>query len=47
MNSPLLFSVGVALLTTAAATLWAKLVAADMVGLPDVDPTERRDIRTW
>ena len=47
MNSPLLFSVAVTLLTTGAAALWAKLVAADMTGLPDADATERRDIRTW
>jgi len=47
MNSPLLFSVIVALLTAGAAALWAMLVAADMTGLPDADATERRDIRTW
>ena len=47
MNSPFLFSVAVALLTTGAAALWAVLVAADMTGLPDADAAEGRDIRTW
>jgi hypothetical protein len=47
MNSPLLLSVIVALLTAGAAALWAMLVAADMTGLPDADATEPRDIRTW
>jgi hypothetical protein len=47
MNSPLLFTVVVALLTTGAATLWAVLVAADMTGVREADPAERTDGRTW
>ncbi|MCJ2054347.1 hypothetical protein [Methylobacterium sp. J-070] len=47
MNSPLLFSVVVALMTTGAAVLWALLVAADMTDLPDAEIADRRDIRTW
>ena len=47
MTAPLLISVAFAAVTTAAATLWAVLVANGMNGLPETRPTERRDIRTW
>ncbi|MGU3465681.1 hypothetical protein ACLBXO_12565 [Methylobacterium sp. C33D] len=47
MTAPLLISVAFAAVTTAAATLWALLVADGMGGLPESRPVERHDIRTW
>ncbi|WP_173009245.1 hypothetical protein [Methylobacterium sp. P1-11] len=47
MISPLLISVFFAVVTTAAATLWALLVADGMSGLPEGRSPERHDIRTW
>ena len=47
MTSPLLISVAFAVGTTAAATLWALLVADGMSGAPESQPVEGRDIRTW
>ncbi|WP_331289866.1 MULTISPECIES: hypothetical protein [Methylobacterium] len=47
MTASLLISVAFAAVTTAAAALWARLVANDMAGLPDGRPTEKPDIRTW
>ncbi|MDP4003194.1 hypothetical protein [Methylobacterium sp. NEAU K] len=47
MNSPLLVSVAVALVTTGMASVWAALVATGMRPVADTEPAERRDIRTW
>ncbi|MGH1589412.1 hypothetical protein ACRBEV_14980 [Methylobacterium phyllosphaerae] len=47
MLSPLLISVAFAIVTTAAAAVWAVLVADGMSGVPEGRSAERRDIRTW
>ncbi|SFL89579.1 hypothetical protein [Methylobacterium pseudosasicola] len=47
MNASLIVSATVTLATALLAALWASLVATGMAPVPETEPQERRDIRTW
>jgi hypothetical protein len=47
MNAPLIVSAAVTLTTALLVAFWASLVATGMAPVPETEPQDRRDIRTW